>query len=102
VPHGADARVSAPTMNRWRQDYLAEWFEALVTPPRQVEALTPEEVLTLAALNGRTRSGRLPCQADPHRAVWMIPLGSGAAAPVRLAGASRDRASRPPRSRHHG
>jgi hypothetical protein len=59
-PDGADARVSAPTMNRWRQDYLAEWFEALVTPPRQVEARTPEEVLTLAALSGRTRSGRPP------------------------------------------
>lgn len=31
----------------------------------------------------------LPCQADPHRAVWMVALGPGAAADVRLAEAKQ-------------
>src|SRR5216683_1139093 len=59
-PDGADARVSARTMNRVEAGLPRRRFERLVTPPRRVEARTPEQVLTLAALSGRTRSGGPP------------------------------------------
>jgi putative transposase len=48
-PDGGEVRVSVPTINRWKRDYLAAGFEALVPAPRQVTARTPEQVLALAA-----------------------------------------------------
>jgi putative transposase len=48
-PDGTQVRVSYPTINRWKREYLAGGFEALVPPPRQATARTPDQVLTLAA-----------------------------------------------------
>ena len=61
-PDGAEVRVSAPTINRWKRDYLAGGFEALVPPPRRAEARTPEQVLVLAAALKRENPERTAAQ----------------------------------------
>jgi len=48
-PDGTQVRVSCQTINRWKRDYLAGGFDALVPSPRQASPRTPGEMLTLAA-----------------------------------------------------
>jgi len=61
-PDGSQVRVSVPTINRWKRDYLAGGFEALVPAPRQVTARTPEQVLALAAALKQERPERTAAQ----------------------------------------
>jgi putative transposase len=61
-PDGAEVRISVPTINRWKRDYLAGGFEALVPPPRRAEARTPEQVLALAAALKRENPERTAAQ----------------------------------------
>jgi hypothetical protein len=52
--------VSYRTITRWKRDYLAGGFEALVPAPRQASPRTPGEVLEL---------GRPPA-ACPCQSLW--------------------------------
>ena len=61
-PDGGEVRVSVPTINRWKRDYLAGGFEALVPAPRQVTARTPEQVLALAAALKQEKPERTAAQ----------------------------------------
>jgi putative transposase len=63
-PDGTGVRVSYPTINRWKRDYLAGGFEALLPPPRQATARTPGEVLTLAAALKRENPERTAAQVQ--------------------------------------
>ena len=61
-PDGSQVRVSVPTINRWKRDYLAGGFEALVPAPRQATARTPDQVLALAAALKRENPERTAAQ----------------------------------------
>ena len=63
-PDGTEARVSYQTINRWKRDYLAGGFEALVPSPRQSSPRTPGEVLMLAAALKRERPERTAAQVQ--------------------------------------
>jgi putative transposase len=68
VPHpgpgGTEVRVSYQTINRWKRDYLAGGFEALVPSPRQASPRTPGEVLELAAALKRENPERTAAQVQ--------------------------------------
>jgi putative transposase len=63
-PDGAEVRVSCQTISRWKRDYLAGGFEALVPAPRQASPRTPGEVLTLAAALKRENPERTAAQVQ--------------------------------------
>jgi putative transposase len=63
-PDGAEVRVSYQTINRWKRDYLAGGFEALVPSPRQASPRTPGEVLELAAALKRENPERTAVQVQ--------------------------------------
>jgi putative transposase len=63
-PDGAEVRVSYQTVNRWKRDYLAGGFEALVPSPRQASPRTPGEVLELAAALKRENPERTAAQVQ--------------------------------------
>jgi hypothetical protein len=63
-PDGAEVRVSCQTINRWKRDYLAGGFDALVPSPRQASPRTPGEVLTLAAALKRENPERSATQVQ--------------------------------------
>jgi putative transposase len=63
-PDGAEVRVSYQTINRWKRDYLAGGFEALVPAPRQASPRTPGEVLDLAAALKRENPERTAAQVQ--------------------------------------
>ena len=63
-PDGAGVRVSYQTINRWKRDYLAGGFEALVPSPRQASPRTPGEVLELAAALKRENLDRTAAQVQ--------------------------------------
>jgi putative transposase len=63
-PGGAHVRVSYQTINRWKRDYLAGGFEALVPSPRQASPRTPGEVLELAAALKRENPERTAAQVQ--------------------------------------
>jgi hypothetical protein len=58
-PDGTEVRVSYQTINRWKRDYLAGGFGALVPAPRQASPRTPGEVLALAAALKRENPERV-------------------------------------------
>lgn len=55
-------RVSLQTVNRWKRDYLAGGFEALVPSPRQAAARSAGDLLTLAAALKRENPERTAAQ----------------------------------------
>jgi putative transposase len=57
-------RVSYQTIGRWKRDYLAGGFEALVPAPRQASPRTPGEVLELAAALKRENPERTAAQVQ--------------------------------------
>ena len=63
-PDGAQARVSYQSINRWKRDYLAGGFDALVPAPRQSSPRTPGEVLALAAALKQENPGRTAAQVQ--------------------------------------
>jgi len=63
-PDGTEVRVSYQTINRWKRDYLAGGFEALVPSPRQASPRTPGEVLELAAALKRENPERTAAQVQ--------------------------------------
>ena len=63
-PGGGQVRVSYQSINRWKRDYLAGGFEALVPAPRQASPRTPGEVLELAAALKRERPERTAAQVQ--------------------------------------
>lgn len=63
-PGGTEVRVSYQTINRWKRDYLAGGFDALVPAPRQASPRTPGEVLELAAALKRERPERTAAQVQ--------------------------------------
>ncbi|HEY7432617.1 MAG TPA: DDE-type integrase/transposase/recombinase, partial [Streptosporangiaceae bacterium] len=63
-PDGTAVRVSCQTINRWKRDYLAGGFEALVPAPRQASPRTPGEVLELAAALKRENPERTAAQVQ--------------------------------------
>ena len=63
-PDGTEVRVSYQTINRWKRDYLAGGFEALVPVPRQASPRTPGEVLELAAALKRENPERTAAQVQ--------------------------------------
>ena len=63
-PGGAEVRVSCQTISRWKRDYLAGGFEALVPAPRQASPRTPGEVLELAAALKRENPERTAAQVQ--------------------------------------
>lgn len=63
-PGGGQVRVSYQSINRWKRDYLAGGFEALVPSPRQASPRTPGEVLELAAALKRENPERTAAQVQ--------------------------------------
>ena len=63
-PGGTEVRVSYQTISRWKRDYLAGGFEALVPAPRQASPRTPGEVLELAAALKRENPERTAAQVQ--------------------------------------
>ena len=63
-PGGREVRVSYQSINRWKRDYLAGGFEALVPSPRQASPRTPGEVLELAAALKRENPERTAAQVQ--------------------------------------
>jgi putative transposase len=63
-PGGTGVRVSYQTIGRWKRDYLAGGFEALVPVPRQATPRTPGEVLELAAALKRENPERTAAQVQ--------------------------------------
>jgi len=63
-PDGTEVRVSYQTISRWKRDYLAGGFEALVPAPRQASPRTPGEVLALAAALKRENPERTAAQVQ--------------------------------------
>jgi putative transposase len=63
-PDGREVRVSCQTISRWKRDYLAGGFEALVPVPRQASPRTPGEVLELAAALKRENPERTAAQVQ--------------------------------------
>jgi putative transposase len=63
-PDGSEIRVSYQSINRWKRDYLAGGFEALVPSPRQASPRTPGEVLELAAALKRENPERTAAQVQ--------------------------------------
>jgi putative transposase len=63
-PGGQQVRVSYQSINRWKRDYLAGGFEALVPAPRQPAPRTPAEVLELAAALKRENPERTAAQVQ--------------------------------------
>ncbi len=63
-PDGAEVRVSCQTISRWKRDYLAGGFDALVPSPRQASPRTPGEVLTLAVALKRENPERTAAQVQ--------------------------------------
>jgi len=63
-PDGTEVAVSYQTINRWKRDYLAGGFEALVPAPRQASPRTPGEVLALAAALKRENPERTAAQVQ--------------------------------------
>jgi putative transposase len=63
-PGGGQVKVSYQSINRWKRDYLAGGFEALVPAPRQASPRTPGEVLELAAALKRERPERTAAQVQ--------------------------------------
>jgi putative transposase len=63
-PDGTGLRVSYQTISRWKRDYLAGGFEALVPAPRQASPRTPGEVLELAAALKRENPERTAAQVQ--------------------------------------
>ncbi len=63
-PDGTRVRVSCQTISRWKRDYLAGGFEALVPVPRQASPRTPGEVLELAAALKRENPERTAAQVQ--------------------------------------
>jgi putative transposase len=63
-PGGRQVRVSYQSINRWKRDYLAGGFEALVPAPRQASPRTPGEVLELAAALKRENPERTAAQVQ--------------------------------------
>ena len=61
---GSQVRVSYQSINRWKRDYLAGGFEALVPSPRQASPRTPGEVLELAAALKRENPERTAAQVQ--------------------------------------
>jgi putative transposase len=57
-------RVSYQTISRWKRDYLAGGFDALVPAPRQASPRTPGEVLELAAALKRENPERTAAQVQ--------------------------------------
>jgi putative transposase len=56
--------VSYQSISRWKRDYLAGGFEALVPAPRQASPRTPVEVLELAAALKRENPERTAAQVQ--------------------------------------
>ena len=56
--------MSYQSINRWKRDYLAGGFEALVPAPRQASPRTPGEVLELAAALKRENPERTAAQVQ--------------------------------------
>jgi putative transposase len=63
-PDSTEVQVSYQTINRWKRDYLAGGFDALVPSPRQASPRTPEEVLALAAALKRENPERTAVQVQ--------------------------------------
>ncbi len=63
-PGGQQVRVSYQSISRWKRDYLAGGFEALVPSPRQASPRTPGEVLELAAALKRENPERTAAQVQ--------------------------------------
>jgi putative transposase len=63
-PGSTEVRVSYQTINRWKRDYLAGGFDALVPSPRQASPRTPGEVLALAAALKRENPERTAVQVQ--------------------------------------
>ena len=63
-PDGTEVRVSCQTINRWKRDYLAGGFDALVPSSRQASPRTPGEVLELAAALKRENPERTAAQVQ--------------------------------------
>ena len=63
-PGGTEVQVSYQTINRWKRDYLAGGFDALVPSPRQASPRTPGEVLELAAALKRENPERTAVQVQ--------------------------------------
>jgi putative transposase len=63
-PDGNGVQVSYQTINRWKRDYLAGGFDALVPAPRQASPRTPGEVLALAAALKRENPARTAVQVQ--------------------------------------
>jgi putative transposase len=63
-PGGTGVRVSYQSINRWKRDYLAGGFDALVPAPRQSSPRTPGEVLALAAALKQENPGRTAAQVQ--------------------------------------
>jgi putative transposase len=63
-PDGTGVRVSYQTISRWKRDYLAGGFDALVPAPRQASPRTPGEVLELAAALKRENPERTAAQVQ--------------------------------------
>lgn len=61
-PGGAAVRVTRHTLDRWRRQYEAGGFDALVPAPRQCAPRTPAEVLDLAAALKRENPDRTAAQ----------------------------------------
>ena len=81
--------MSYQSISRWKRDYLAGGFEALVPSPRQASPRTPGEVLELAAALKRENPERTAAQVQRilGHAVGLGALGPDAAAAVHPAGA---------------
>ena len=108
-PGGTEVRVSYQTISRWKRDYLAGGFEALVPVPRQASPRTPGEVLELAAALKRenpertaaqvqrilrAQSGWAPCDRTLQRLFARLELGRPAGQDSQLV-FGRFEASRP-------
>jgi putative transposase len=61
-PDGSLVQVTRHTVDRWRRDYEAGGFDALVPAPRQCSPRSPAEVLELAAALKRENSQRTAAQ----------------------------------------
>jgi putative transposase len=63
-PDGREVRVSYQSINRWKRDYLAGGFDALIPSPRQASPRTPGEVLALATALKRENPERTAAQVQ--------------------------------------
>ena len=56
--------MSGQTIGRWKRDYLAGGFDALVPAPRQSQPRTPPEVMELAVALKKENPARTAAQVQ--------------------------------------